>query len=321
MDTTAHTTPANRGQLSRQEMDTKMDNEEITPRPIGHASEILFDEIDRQPVNAHTINEWAQWLRTEATREQVADVLVYFRRLHANTTESLNQHKKGAERWRTTAESIRETLADDREHLARVWRILEEYRSHNGLETIPAPPEDDRWTQWLGVAYGVGILTGHASEAHRLAEELRHEFPQAVEVWDRISAYWRTPDATYPQPVDVGDAVRTALMQSPNRPTGHALDPALAEGWRQIWLTAKRHDMCEVFDTLATALGVPRYEFTKSGYVDVSFYGRVSVPVEGVRPGDDIEEYIDLDDIVANLTSYEITVDGIDTSDLGLDDE
>lgn len=287
---------------------------ETTPRAIAHYSEILADEIDGQPVNAHTINEWGEWVRTNPDTDTPARLIQWARARAYDYQRDLKVSDTRATRFERMRNALDSTLYRDRVHLARVLGELYGDQPKHGYEHAV-------WDMWLRVAYASGILYGYASETHRLAEYLVNTFgDRSRELWREVSERARNSEGSYPEPVSVEEAVSTAVARYGLTTDSHPADPRLSDGWRKIWATAKEADLCEIFDTLALALGVPEQSFTKSGVITVSFYATANVYVDGVDP-DDVGDAVSLDDLMENIDRYTIDIQDYDTSELEIDSD
>ena len=272
---------------------TEIDNAYTADRAFSD----LLSTSDEHPI---TWNQVADVFK-DLTRDELA---VYMRRLH---TELRDRQATARHNWTRYTTQFEETNA------LQVLRT----RDQRQVELSLSDPNevgfelDNReiWYPWWEAIVTAGIRAGHASDVHRLCENVTEfgDIPRTA--WDEVSREWRTEDGTYPASVSQTRAVSMAWERYERRahPRLHPADARLQKGWEAIWLTAKRSDFCNVWDDMARAMGIPQPELpTRSGTVTVSGTFNVAVPVSGVAIGDDPVEAFDMDDLMEALSTYDL---------------
>jgi hypothetical protein len=153
----------------------------------------------------------------------------------------------------------------------------------------------------LRKAFRIGKLVGFRSEVAGLAERLG--IPELWEDLRELGDDW--DDETKRQQIEV------AIM---NANEIHPLDPRAENVWRKCTAIASSMGLCHEYENVAERLGIPTdFEQSYSGYIEVSFTGYASVPVEGLANRRDFENgYVDfLTDFdvsdYADQVSWEIT--------------
>lgn len=253
----------------------------------------------------------------------------------AGALERLSNDREQLEELLTEARYSMQRARDRIDHYdrmvtrhAQVGRAQNDLREYDRLELVKSLEslhsdspklslEHGEWLIWLRLIVCAGIWAGYASDVHSLVSSLRHELGDAPnEVWHSISAELRNDEGNYPEPVSTEQAVAMAWRRYWGQLEHHPSDPRLSDGWEKIWRTAKTSGLCDVWDSMAETLGVPRAEITQSGYVTVSGTFSASVYVEGVIDGD---YDIDLDEVIGNLGRYDVEIEEYDDSDLTFD--
>ena len=243
-------------------------------------------------------------------RQQLDQLLTDARYQVQHLRDRLEHAGRAEVRWMTIA-GARDNLRDmDRKELVRALSQL-----HDG--STPLAWEAPEWTAWLKVIATAGIRAGHPSDTHQLFTNLRDIFGNtADEVWHERSAALRQTDGSYPDPVPHEQAVASAWHAFYGELHHHPSDPRLAEGWAQIWRKAKASGLCDVWDTMAEMIGIPQTVLTQSGEVTVSGTFSTTIYVDGVT---DYDPDISLDEVIENLSRYDIEIDTIDTDELTYD--
>jgi hypothetical protein len=276
-----------------------------SPEPYRLTASALFDMDKTLDV------EQALAYLTEDT-ERLADLLHSARSAMARATERIENGLTRANRAESVARARDELREYDRAELVKSLGTL-----HDGEATLSL--ESGEWLVWLRLIITAGVLSGYANDVHNLCVALGDDLglgADARQVWHDVSASLRSEDGSYPEPVSSEQAIAQALRQYRRELSHHVSDPRLADGWSAVWRVAKSADLCDVWDTMAEQLGVPRVEITKSGYVNVSGTFSVSVYVEGVSD-DDID--ISLSDVMEAMDRHDLSIDEWDTSDLEMD--
>lgn len=244
-------------------------------------------------------------------REELERLINYARGLVSRSTERVESARITGERNRRVATARGDLRDYDRRALTRALESL-----HGDEPKLTT--EAQQWETWARLIIHVGCLTGHASDTHTLMRELDGSLPFDTDVLFRdVSSGLREDGGTFPEPVSGEEAIVSAWHRYGADLPIHPSDPRLSDGWELIWRTAKRADLCAVWDELALTLGVPNVDVTRSGYVRVTGTFAVSVYVEGITDTDDID--IDLQDVLENLDRYSVDVEDYDTSDLEWD--
>ena len=276
-----------------------------SPEPYGLTARDLFD-MDK------TLDVEQALAYLTSNPESLSELLVSARNAMARATERIESNNTRARR----AESVARAREDMRDYDRRV--LVESLQRLHGDE--PALTlESGEWLVWLRLIISAGVWAGYANDVHNLCIALGDDLgmsTDARQVWHDVSASLRQEDGTYPEPVASEEAIAMAWRKYYGQLNHHPSDPRLADGWSAVWRIAKQADLCDVWDTMAEQLGVPRVEITKSGYVNVSGTFSVSVYVEGVTD-DDID--ISMTDILEAMDRHDISVDDYDTSDLEWD--
>lgn len=258
----------------------------------------LFDEN----IEFTQVGQMVEFYR--ADEQRLNDAMWFWRRHNQAIRGDMENARKRAVYYSAQADGMQTLMERDRQ---AIQSILE---SAYGTDT----KFDTDWSGWesyLRIAYYSGILSGNAHEAHSLAMHLDGEFRKAEEIWREVSAESRTSEGTYPDPVSMEEAIGKAWKRYGHASLAHPADPRLSEGWERLWRIAKGAGLCEVFDTMAETLGVPKPSVTRSGYIRVRFSGTVDIPVEEWE-GTDIDEFLDLDTVAEHIDRYDIDVEGWD---------
>jgi len=267
----------------------------------------LFDET----IDTDKVTEIGRYLTQSPERWEQA--LYTYRRMHLNYVDRDKSYSERVSYAMDSARALRTLLERDREVLNRLYREIHE-------DSTKFDSEWAGWSTYLQVAFVAGILSGHNAETHQLARELDGDFRGAEEIYDRVAQRLRDTDGRFPASKPSEVACATAWQQEGYSAQFHPADPRLSQGWQDIWRIAKGLGMCDVFDTLAETLGIPKPHVTRSGTVSVSFHGTVDIDVEE-WDGEDIWYEVDTADVeraIRNGETY-LEIDEIDTSDLAWD--
>lgn len=203
---------------------------------------------------------------------------------------------------------------------ATVERLLKEMGEH---QTPFDLDNAEVWAPWWEAIVTAGIYAGHASEVHRLCVEASEFGSIALDAWERISRDLRNDSGHYPDQLSQVEAVEKAHRRYTHTAVTpiHPADTRLSDGWRAIWLTAKKSDFCNVWDDMAEQMGIPQPELpTRSGTVTVSGSFSVAVPVSGVAFGESAGDFIDHNDIIRAMEYYDIEIHDIEDEDLEVDE-
>jgi len=294
----------------------------MTDTTNGYLGADNAQAADREPVDPSMFTDLDATIDTDAlaralateTPERVATYLSQWRGYlnhYAETAKRLDRQRDYAVMEQRSLESLRQRDQRELEH------ALESI--HNGTTPF-ALDMVTVWQPWLEAIVVAGIRAGYASEVHRLMNDLSAFGSLPRDVWETTSASLRQADGAYPETVSPARAV--VLAEHHYRlgaaPRIHPADPRLAEGWREIWHTAKRGGLCDVWDTMAELMGIPKVApLTREGYVQVSGSFTVSVRVSGVEDGDQVDiGFNDIVDAIAEDPAYALDIDEIDDSEL-----
>lgn len=261
-------------------------------------------ELFEETFESGTLSRFREWFNT-AEAAQVEAALIWWRRAHMNTVDDKQRYAAAVKRSDADRHATQVLAQRDRNAIQEALQKLHGDDEPFGLDW-------HGWPEYLRMAFTAGILSGHAQEAHALALNLAESFEQSEEIYDQLARYWRNGDGRFPDPVTLEQAVAQAWRQHYNRSDlGHPADPRLSDGWEIIWRRAKDAQLCDVFDNLAEALGVPRPNVTRSGYVRVAFSGYVDINVDEWS-GTDITELIDSYTVADEIGAHDIDITDIE---------
>ena len=279
-------------------------NQPMTDSPI-YASDLFGTE----PITTDYMSDTLNTLTND--RDQLERVITETRGIVLRARDRVEQYQKRESYQR---EIVHETHnMRDRDRLA-LMQALSEIHSDSPKVSLESP----QWQAWCRVIVTVGVATGYASDVHSLMRELDEVMPfDANELWRDVSAGMRDSEGSFPESVSSEIAISRAWSRYASDLPLHPSDPRLSDGWEAIWRSAKRADLCNVWDDMAQRLGVPEVVISRSGYVTVSGSFSVNVYVDGVTDTGDID--IDWSEVIDQMTRDDVYIDDIETSELELD--
>jgi len=247
-----------------------------------------------------------------ADRDALEHLLTQARYAMERSRERVEHMDKYSRRWERVATHREELRQRDRDELVTALQRLY-------ADQTPLALDDAEWQVWLRVAVRAGILAGYPSDVHGLMRELEDEFGNdtALAIWNSVSAEMRSDDGSFPDAVSAEEAIASAWNCHQHQLRHHPSDPRLMMGWERVWRVAKRTGLCDIWDTMAEMLGVPRFEITKSGYVTVSGTFSVDIHVDGLSDEDALD--IGVSDVLDAIGPYDLDIHDIDTDDLSVD--
>jgi len=279
--------------------------------------------IDREPVELSTFTNLDATLDSDAlaqalmaeTPERVASTLSQWRG-HLN---HYAENVKRLERQRRHAVDEKEAIETLRQR--DLTRLEDKYaETHSG--TTFTTTDTEVWTPWLEAIVVAGIRAGHASEVHSLMLALNNfgEAPRGA--WEHISPGLRLDSGQFPDPLTPATAIARAhqhYLRTAGYINGyHPADPRLGAGWQEIWSTAKRRGLCDVWDEMARTMGIPQQDTpTRGGTVIVTGTFSISLEVSGVEDGETPDiEWDEIAEAIGNAPRHALDIDEIDDSDL-----
>jgi len=267
------------------------------------------DLFATEPITTDAMSETLDTLT--ADREQLERVISDTRGIVMRARERVEQYEKRATHQNQRANEIGSLR--DRDRLALV-SALQEIHADSPKVSMEAP----QWEAWCRLIVTVGVATGYASDVHTLMREIDHLFTfDAEDIFREVSSGMRDSEGSFPEPVTAESAIARAWSRYASDLPLHPSDPRLSDGWQAIWISAKRGDLCNVWDDMARALGVPETVVTRSGYVTVQGTFSVAVPVSGIATDEDID--IDWSEVIDAMNRDDVYIDDYDTSELEID--
>lgn len=281
----------------------------MTDTTNGHAgtdNARATEPVSVSPIDAlsadadnETLEKVAEWFRTSDT-DDVRQALIDYRVKYRGAVDMREYHMERGQGMVSQIGALARQVAYESAHAKEALAVAH-------ANANPYPVTWEGWTNHLSVAFEIGIRSGHANETRTLAfhldragmgadstthgESLERMVNQLAETLRDNNGGELPATATGQQAV--ADTIERRRRIHARMPELHPADPRLADGWRLVWQTAKRDaQLCDVFDMLAEALGVPdeyapEPEPTYEGTVIVSVTLDIPVFVHGLTATDE----------------------------------
>lgn len=245
--------------------------------------------------NVDTFQAVAEWMRTQDV-ETVRQALIDYRVKYRGAVDMREYHMERGQKMVSQVGALARQVAYESAHAKEALAVAH-------ANANPYPITWAGWPAHLSVAFEIGIRTGHANETRNLAWHLDRAGMgtdytgtpgESLEAMvEQIAQTLRdNNDGELPETATstqaVADTIDRRRRVHARMPELHPADPRLADGWRTVWQIAKRDaNFCDVFDSLAEALGVPdeyapEPEPTFEGTVVVSVTLDIPVFVHGL---------------------------------------